>query len=143
MGGGGKTEIDALARASGAQATATRGRLFRFWEREGKALGVPANQETEAISLPCRNAAQERHPCTARRQSDALRAGLWASGRPASREARVPAGQDKNAAPLGARSAGQCASLNPPAHLPPLPIVTQMGRDYRPGPRQRIERVAR
>lgn len=24
----------------------------------------------------------------------------------------------------------------------PLPIVTQIGRDYRPGPRQRIERVA-
>lgn len=71
-----------------------------------------------------RNAAQERHPCTARRQPDALRAGLWASGRPASREARVPAGQFKNAAPLGAQSAGQSATLENPAHFSTLPIVT-------------------
>ena len=55
----------------------------------------------------------------------------------------MPAGRYKNAAPLGARSAGQSASLNPPAHHFPLLIVTRMGWDYRPGPRQRIERVAR
>lgn len=30
-----------------------------------------------------------------------------------------------------------------PAPLAPLLIVTRMGRDYRPGPRQRIEQVAR
>jgi hypothetical protein len=35
-------------------------------------------------------------------QTEALRAGLWASGRPASREARVPAGQHTNVVPLGA-----------------------------------------
>jgi tryptophanyl-tRNA synthetase len=54
----------------------------------------------------------------------------------------VPAGQFKNAAPSGARSAGQSATSENPAHYPTLPIVTRMGRDYRPGPRQRIERVA-
>jgi hypothetical protein len=86
---------------------------------------------------------KQRHPCTARRQPDALRAGLWASGRPVSREAGVPAGQHKNAAPLGARSAGQSATLENPAHHPLLPIVTRMGRDYRPGLRRQIERVAR
>ena len=37
-------------------------------------------------------------------------------GRAARREARVPAGQFKNAAPSGARSAGQSASSKNPAH---------------------------
>ena len=55
----------------------------------------------------------------------------------------MPAGQLKNAAPSGARSAGQSATLEIPAHFSALLIVTRMGRDYRPGPRQRIERVAR
>ncbi|KEO88929.1 hypothetical protein EH31_15995 [Erythrobacter longus] len=41
MGGGGKTEIDALARASG-HSPPHGGVYFRFREREGKALGVPA-----------------------------------------------------------------------------------------------------
>jgi hypothetical protein len=39
--------------------------------------------------------------------------------------------------------AGQSATLEIPAHHFPLLIVTRMGRDYRPGSRQRIERVAR
>jgi hypothetical protein len=55
----------------------------------------------------------------------------------------VPAGQLKNAVPSGARSAGQSATLENPAHFPALLIVTRMGRDYRPGSRQRIEQVAR
>ena len=50
MGGGGETGIDALARASGRK-PATRGCLFRFGEREGKALGVPAHEEMEAVSF--------------------------------------------------------------------------------------------
>ena len=54
----------------------------------------------------------------------------------------MPAGQFKNAAPLGARSAGQSAPARIPALLILLPIVTRMGRDYRPGLRQQIERVA-
>ena len=87
-------------------------------------MAFPLNKETEAISFPRRSAAYKRHPCTKRRQSDALRPDLWASGRPARREARVPAGQLKNAAPLEARSAGQSATLEFPAHLLPLLIVT-------------------
>lgn len=54
----------------------------------------------------------------------------------------MPAGQHKNAAPSGAQSAEKSALFALPAHHPPLLIVTRMGRDYRPGPRQRIERVA-
>ena len=92
-----------------------------------------------AAQRPNRN----RHPCTARRQPDALRRGLWASGRPARREARVPAGQHKNAAPSGARSAGQSASLENPAHFRNAPDRRPKGQDYRLGSRERIERVAR
>ncbi len=66
---------------------------------------------------------------------DALRPGLWASGRPAMSEARVPAGQHKRSAPSGAgqRPAGQSASTKPSRSASLLLIVTRMGRDYRPG----------
>ena len=66
---------------------------------------------------------------------DALRPGLWASGRPALSEARVPAGQHKRSAPSGAgqRPAGQSASTKPSRSASPLLIVTRMGRDSRPG----------
>jgi hypothetical protein len=47
-----------LARASGRAATATRGRLFRFGQREGKALGVPACEMNGADQAP---AAATRH----------------------------------------------------------------------------------
>ena len=135
MGGGGKTGIDALARASGRGATATRGRLFRFREREGKALGVlhrdcPAIQPTTA-------------PLHGVTPPHGLRPDLWASGRPARKEARVLAGQRINAAPLGAQSAGKSATIANPAQSDLLLIVTRMGRDYRPGARKRIEQVAR
>jgi hypothetical protein len=40
----------------------------------------------------------------------------------------VPAGQLKNAAPSGARSAGKSATLENPAHLPTLPIVTRRAK---------------
>ena len=55
----------------------------------------------------------------------------------------MPAGQGRNATPSGARRAGQSASARLPALLILLLIVTRMGRDYRPGSRQRIEQVAR
>ena len=84
MGGGGKTGIDALGAGQRAQ-PATRGRLFRFGEREGKALGVPAR-----IAL---RSSQKRHPCNGAKLPGALRARKCASGRSAMREARVPAGQ--------------------------------------------------
>ena len=103
MEGGGKTGIDALARASGRAATATRGRLFWFREREGKALGV-LHRDYPAIQ-------PKTAPLHGVTPPDGLRADLWASGRPARKEARVRAGQLKNAAPLGARSAGQSAAV--------------------------------
>lgn len=61
-----------------------------------------------------------------------------ASGRPAMKEARVPAGQHKNTAPSGAhrQMCGTERVLQKlPLNLQLLLIVTRMGRDYRPGPR--------
>lgn len=40
----------------------------------------------------------------------------------------MPAGQHKNAAPSGARSAGQSATLKNPAHFPTLLIVTRRAK---------------
>jgi hypothetical protein len=55
----------------------------------------------------------------------------------------VPAGQHKEAAPSGARSAGKSASLENPAHFQNAPDRHPKGQDYRLGARERIERVAR
>lgn len=106
-------------------------------------MAFPLNRQTEAVSLPQPPRGTRTAPLHGATPPDGVRAGLCASAHPVRREARVPAGQHKEAAPSGAQSAGKSASLNLPAHQLPLPIVTRMGRDYRPGPRQRIERVAR
>jgi hypothetical protein len=47
---------------------ATRGPLFCFGKREGKALGVPTNREWRRSASRSRNAAKQRHPCTVRRR---------------------------------------------------------------------------
>ncbi len=120
------------------------GASIPVWEREGEALGVHAQINKQRRSGANGDAQRKTlAPLHGATQADALRAGLWASGRPTSSDTRVPAGQFKNAAPSGARSAGQSASSALPVQLPSLLIVTRMGRDYRPGPRQRIEQVAR
>ena len=103
---------------------ATRGQLFCFGKREGKALGVPASQRTEAISLPPPQRGTTTAPLRGATPPDGVRAQLCASAHRARREARVPAGQLKNAAP--SRSAvGKSATLKNPAHFPALPIVTR------------------
>jgi hypothetical protein len=58
---------------------------------ESAAFAVKPLRDREA-------AQQERHPCKARNQMDVLRPDLWASGRLAMSDARVPAGQHKDAA---------------------------------------------
>ena len=141
MGGGGKAE--SLPWRGPAGEARHTGVTIQLWEREGKALGVPGSPKTEPSGFPNREAEQHRHPCTSRSQPDGVRAQLCASAHPAMSEARVPAGQDRNADPSGARSAGQSASARTPAQPPTLLIVTRMGRDTRPGSRQRIEQVAR
>lgn len=146
---------------AGQRATpATRGRLFCFGKREGKALGVPAKQTNGGGQPPLsRIAAQKRHPRMARRR----RMPCWRTpnghrccaisaappcprrretgGRLARREARVPAGQNKNAAPSGARSAGESATSETPAHLPRSRSSPERPR-LQAWSAKRIERVA-
>ena len=86
------------------------GAAILLWEREGKALGVPGSPETEPSGSPNREAEQHRHPCTARSQPDGVRAQLCVSAHQAMREARVPAGQHKGAAPSRSE-AGKSATV--------------------------------
>ncbi len=135
MGGGGKAESPPLARASGRAATATRGRLFCFGNERAKPLAFPLGQRNGCVSLPQPQrgtemaplhgatrtggvtASRARDKAVARQRSAASRSERASGPRPARREARAPAGQHENAAPLGARSAEQSASLNSPAQL--------------------------
>ena len=122
---GGKTGIAALARTSGHRPSSgdscsglgTTGR--RPWRSRRLAKRSSKHIGTLARAKP----------------SDALRPGLWASGRPTMSEASVPAGQHKKSAPSGAgqRPAGQRASTKPSRSASLLLIATRMGRDYRPG----------
>ena len=123
-------------------------------------MAFPPIRKRGRSGSPSRNAAQTTAPLHGATQTGGVaaseagtrllsRRGSAAShcerapvARPARTEARVPAGQPKTPHPQGARSAGKSATLENPAHSPTLPIVTRMGRDYRPGSRQRIERVA-
>jgi hypothetical protein len=128
MGGGGKTEIDALARASGHRPP-HGGVYFGLGNERAKPLVfplMPKNSAGQAFKQQ-RSGSQKRCPRTARRRlvmwrqaecetrllrkAQRSRRSERASGaQPARREARAPAGQHKNAAPSGARSAGQSAT---------------------------------
>lgn len=146
---------------AGAPATATRGRLFRFGKREGKALGVPAQRKQR------RSGAQEQRsgsPTTAPSHGATPTGDVTASRAPTrllrkaqrrlSKRARVRRSPGKERGESASGSAQKRRALRSakrgkervrqPSRLSsPLPIVTRTGRDYRPGPRQRIERVAR
>jgi hypothetical protein len=109
------------------------GATIPLWERKGKARGCSRLDKDGGDQPPsAATRHRQRHPCSGATPPDALRAGLWASGRPASREARVPAGQSENAAPSRSE-AGKSATLKTPAQPTPLQIVTGIGQDYRLG----------
>jgi hypothetical protein len=150
MGGGGKAESTPWRGPAGAQRPPHGGAIL-LWEREGKALGVPT-QSKERRRQPSPAATRHRNDALARRDADGrrdckpkrttrpLRAKRSAASRserasvarPARREARAPAGQHKNAAPLGAHSAGLSASLDHPAQLTValLPICSRSSPEW-------------
>jgi hypothetical protein len=116
MGGGGKAESTPWSGPAGAQRPPHGGDYSALGNERAKPLAFPPNRNGGDQAPPAATRQRQRHPCATRRQSDVLRPGLWASGRPASRGARAPAGQLKNTAPSGARSAGKSATSENPAH---------------------------
>jgi hypothetical protein len=130
MGGGGKTGIDALARASG-PCPPHGGVYFRFREREGKALGVPVKQEQRRSADHHRNAANNGTLATAGRRWAVRRQAKRRQGRcpkgtappvpsestpvarPARIEASVPCGSSKEHRALGSATRGKERDRNP------------------------------
>ena len=115
----------------------------------GTATKTPAHPRRPKISRISlkehRRAAaeQKRYPCTKRRQPDALRADLWASGRPTRRVVRVLAGQPKNTAPSRSAKRGKECDLRKSRSLSHAPDRHPDGPRLQAWFAQRIERVAR
>ena len=118
------------------------GAAILLWEREGKALGVPTSSGNGAARFPRPHRGTKTAPL-----HGATPAGWCARAtvrqRPSGKErGKSASGSARKRRPLTGLP-GQSASARTPAPLILLLIVTRMGRDYRPGSRQRIERVAR
>ncbi len=151
---------------AGAQATATRGRLFRFGNERAKPLAFPHNQKNGGVSLPQPRRGSRTAPLHGVTPTDALRRqasprrSLRVSAAPAQgRSADRPRASGKERGKSASGSVQRSRALRSAQRgtervlrksrsicgrpFPLLPIVTRMGRDYRPGSRQRIERVAR
>jgi len=134
MGGGGKTGIDALARASG-HSPPHGGVYSGLGNERAKPLAFQLKDRTaiQPITAPLQR--REAAGCPARAQVR-QRASGNEKGRSASGSAQeTPHPQERAARDRVRLQNSRSASL--------LLIVTRMGRDYRPGPRQWIEQVAR
>ena len=136
MGGGGKTEIDALARASGHRPP-HGGVYFGLGNERAKPLAFLPNRNSAVrrskrrasgspTTVPSHGATPTGDVSASRAHDKAVapkvqrrcRSESASGAHPARREARAPAGQLKNTAPSGARSAGQSATTDLPAHQP-------------------------
>ncbi len=135
MGGGGKTPIDALARASG-----------RSPPHGGVYWGLGTRGQSPWRS-PQRIAAAIRSntaPLHGAKPPDALRAGQVGQRASGNERGKCACGSaTKTPRPQERAARNRARPPGTPAPLAPLLIVTRMGWDCRPGPRQRIEQVAR
>jgi hypothetical protein len=83
--------------------------------RSGSQGTVPSHGATQTGDVPAQAEGATRLLSEAQRRRRSERAS---GAHPTRREARAPAGQRKDAAPTGARSAGQSASLSLPVRPP-------------------------
>lgn len=134
----------------------------RGWEGEGKPESMPwrgpgGTARHTGVSIPVWGTRGQSpwRSCpdrTAIQQTTAPLQRREAAGRPARaqvrkrasaiREARVPAGQGGKHRTLRSAQCGTECDCKSSRSASVLLIVTRMGRDYRRGPRQRIEQVA-
>lgn len=137
MGGGGKTPIDALARACG-RSPPHGGVDWGLGTRGQSPWRSPQGSQQRSL--------QRRRPCTGRSRRTPCARAKWASGRRAMREARAPAGQLRNAAPSGAWQKAMRDRARPsgtPAPLAPAPDRHPNGPGRQARSAQRIEQAAR
>lgn len=148
---------------AGAQRPPHGGVYFGLGNERAKPLVFRSSQGTAPIRRFRRREAdhQKRHPRTARRRrmmcryAECATRPLRVSAAPPSKRARArrSSGKERGESAWGSalkrRALRSAKRGTERAHKPSrsssstLPIVTRMGRDYRPGARQRIERVAR
>lgn len=142
--GEGKPKSTPWRGPAGAQQPPHGGVYFGFGNERAKPLAFPPirKRRRSASPKPLRGT---NNGTLARRDAAGWCVRATVRQRPSGKERGKSASgsAQKRRALRSAIAAGKSASLKPPAHHPPLPIVTRMGRDYRPGSRQRIERVAR
>jgi hypothetical protein len=159
MGGGGKAE--SLPWRGPAGKARHTGAAIQLWEPRGQSPWRSRYSGKRGRSgSQRRHAAKHRHPCTVRRQPDALMANASGhrccaicaapscsrkretSGRPARIEARAPEGQLKIAAPSGS-AAGKSATIKKSRSLSHAPDRYPEGPGLQARFATRIEQVAR
>lgn len=153
-GRGRESRIDALARASGRAATATRGRLFCFGDERAKPLAFPRRSATEATASLSRASGTKTAPSQRRDAAGGVAASrardkavahsaapqLEASARPSPARQEERRERQRVSTRTPRPQEREARDRARPSDFPlscPLPIVTRMGRDDRLGRQSR------